>query len=153
MPLVAAELPLPIAPSPSSARAEPATAGRLLAVDDNEINRGVIEHLAMQLGYPIDLVEGGREAVERIASGARYAVILMDCQMPDVDGYMATREIRAWEARSQAQRTPIVAVTAHALAGEEQKVRAAGMDAFLPKPVRLEALRTLLLEWTAPRAD
>ncbi len=125
------------------------TTSRLLAVDDNEINRGVIEHLAQQLGYGIDLVEGGREAVERIKSGAHYSVILMDCQMPEVDGYMATRDIRAWEALTAAKRTPIVAVTAHALAGEEQKVRAAGMDAFLPKPVRLEALRTLLEKWAA----
>jgi signal transduction histidine kinase len=152
LPLVLAELPASAAPSVSVAPAKADHTGRLLAVDDNEINRGVIEHLAMQLGYEIDLCEGGREAVERITGGASYAVILMDCQMPDVDGYTATREIRAWEARKRAQRTPIVAVTAHALAGEEEKVRAAGMDAFLPKPVRLEALRSLLSQWTQPRS-
>jgi signal transduction histidine kinase len=150
LPLVSAEPPPPVAPSPSRAPAEATNAVRLLAVDDNEINRGVIEHMAMQLGYEIELVEGGREAVERISAGARYAAILMDCQMPDVDGYTATREIRAWEKRTQARRTPIVAVTAHALAGEEEKVRAAGMDAFLPKPVRLEALGSLLSKWTPP---
>ena len=150
LPLVVVDLP---APAPASIAAAPSRAsspGRLLAVDDNEINRGVIEHLAQQLGYDIDLCEGGREAVERIRAGARYAVILMDCQMPDVDGYTATREIRAWEEHRRAPRTPIVAVTAHALAGEEEKVRVAGMDAFLPKPVRLEALRTLLSKWAQP---
>jgi signal transduction histidine kinase len=152
LPLVLAELPASAAPCVNDAPAKADHTGRLLAVDDNEINRGVIEHLAMQLGYEIDLCEGGREAVERITGGASYAVILMDCQMPDVDGYTATREIRAWEARKRAQRTPIVAVTAHALAGEEEKVRAAGMDAFLPKPVRLEALRSLLSQWTQPRS-
>lgn len=151
LPLVSAEPALPAAPRLSRAPSDAANAVRLLAVDDNEINRGVIEHLALQLGYEIDLVEGGREAVERISGGARYAVILMDCQMPDVDGYTATREIRAWEERTQSKRTPIVAVTAHALAGEEQKVRAAGMDGFLPKPVRLEALGSLLSTWTEAR--
>lgn len=150
LPLVAAELPAPVVASAESAPTRPSNPGRLLAVDDNEINRGVIEHLAQQLGYDIELCEGGREAVEQIRGGARYAVILMDCQMPDVDGYTATREIRAWEEHRKAPRTPIVAVTAHALAGEEEKVRAAGMDAFLPKPVRLEALRTLLAKWTSP---
>ncbi|HEX2875297.1 MAG TPA: ATP-binding protein [Polyangiaceae bacterium] len=152
LPLVSAEPALPTAPKVSRAPVEGASAVRLLAVDDNEINRGVIEHLALQLGYEIDLVEGGREAVERVSGGARYAVILMDCQMPDIDGYTATREIRAWEERTRAKRTPIVAVTAHALAGEEEKVRAAGMDAFLPKPVRLEALGSLLSTWTQARS-
>ena len=70
-----------------------------------------------------------------------------------LDGLAATREIRAWEEHRRAPRTPIVAVTAHALAGEEEKVRAAGMDAFLPKPVRLEALRTLLIKWTQASAS
>ena len=150
LPLVVAELPTPAAAGVDSALPHASKTGRLLAVDDNEINRGVIEHMAEELGYEIELCEGGREAVEQIRAGARYAVILMDCQMPDVDGYTATREIRAWEERTRAPRTPIVAVTAHALAGEEEKVRAAGMDAFLPKPVRLETLRTLLSKWTEP---
>ncbi len=146
VPLVPAEHE-PIAATIAECTPKEVATSRLLAVDDNEINRGVIEHLAQQLGYGIDLVEGGREAVERIKSGAHYSVILMDCQMPEVDGYMATRQIRAWEAQARAERTPIVAVTAHALAGEEEKVRAAGMDAFLPKPVRLETLRSLLAQW------
>jgi CheY-like chemotaxis protein/nitrogen-specific signal transduction histidine kinase len=150
------ELPLPAAgpraisgklaslqPSPASAPARP----RLLAVDDNEINRGVIEHLVRSLGYEVDMVDGGREAVQRITDGSSYAVVLMDCQMPEVDGYMATREIRAWQARTQARHVPIVAVTAHALEGEEAKVRAAGMDDYLPKPVRLDALRQMVEKW------
>ena len=147
LPLVPAEWQAPSAAPVAALPTQSNGGARVLAVDDNEINRGVIEHMAQQLGFDIDLVEGGREAVERIKSGARYALILMDCQMPEVDGYMATREIRAWEGQTQAQRTPIVAVTAHALASEEAKVRAAGMDSFLPKPVRMDALRTLLVKW------
>jgi len=151
------ELPLPASEArvasgrmPSmTASSEPGaqTRPRLLAVDDNEINRGVIEHLVQSLGYDVDLVEGGREAVERVTGGGKYAVVLMDCQMPEVDGYMATREIRAWQSRTQAAHVPIVAVTAHALEGEEAKVLAAGMDDFLPKPVRLESLRQMVRKW------
>jgi signal transduction histidine kinase/ActR/RegA family two-component response regulator len=125
-------------------------ATRLLAVDDNEINRGVIEHLAQELGYAVDLVEGGREAVDRIKSGQHYALVLMDCQMPDIDGYMATQQIRTWEDQTSSTRIPIVAVTAHALQEEEQKVRSAGMDDYLPKPVRLNSLRDLLAKWAPP---
>jgi CheY-like chemotaxis protein len=138
----------PIAATIAECTPQAVTTLRLLAVDDNEINRGVIEYMAQELGYGIDLAEGGREAVERVKSGTHYAVILMDCQMPEMDGYMATREIRAWQAQERAKRTPIIAVTAHALAGEEEKVRAAGMDAFLPKPVRLDTLRSLLVKWS-----
>jgi|GEM_PF-4206017 len=122
----------------------------LLAVDDNEINRGVLEHLAQELGYSVDLAEGGREAVDRIKSGRHYAVVLMDCQMPDIDGYMATQQIRSWEGANSAVRMPIVAVTAHAMHEEEEKVRSAGMDDYLPKPVRLNTLRDLLAKWAPP---
>jgi signal transduction histidine kinase/CheY-like chemotaxis protein len=135
-------------PAKAEAGAGQAAAAPLLAVDDNEINRGVLEHLAQQLGYRIEVVEGGREAVERVTAGRHYAVILMDCQMPDVDGYMATRDIRSWEARTGNPRVPIVAVTAHVLNEEEQKVREAGMDDYLSKPVRLKALRTMLEKWS-----
>jgi signal transduction histidine kinase len=151
------ELPLsPLADEPRSsvapeakASAKPQAGGvRLLAVDDNEINRGVMEHMAQTLGYPIDLVEGGREAVDKITRGAPYAMILMDCQMPDVDGYMATGQIRAWErSRHTARRIPIIAVTAHALGSEREKVLAAGMNDYLAKPVRLNALREMIEKW------
>ena len=130
-----------------SAPSSPTDALRLLAVDDNEINRAVIEHLAQSLGYRLELAEGGREAIERVTGGERYALVLMDCQMPEVDGYTATGQIRAWEAGRGAPRIPIIAVTAHALEGEREKVLAAGMDDFLPKPVRLEALRAMVEKW------
>ncbi len=139
---------------PAKASVPPAQALPLLAVDDNEINREVIAHLAEQLGYAVRVVEGGRDAIERVTAGERFSLILMDCQMPDVDGYTATREIRAWESHTQAARTPIVAVTAHALDDEEAKVRVAGMDDYLAKPVRLATLRTMLEKWvTSPAAS
>jgi signal transduction histidine kinase/FixJ family two-component response regulator len=136
-------------PAPGVAPPLPvATEGpRLLAVDDNEINRAVIEHLAESLGYRLEVAESGTEAIARVTGGEQYALVLMDCQMPEVDGYMATGRIRAWEASSGAPRLPIIAVTAHALDGERDKVLAAGMDDFLPKPVRLEALRRMVDKW------
>jgi CheY-like chemotaxis protein len=134
------------APSlPSSARTTSSL--RVLAVDDNEINRSVMEHMARELGYSIDVIESGREAVDRITGGQRYAMILMDCQMPEVDGYMATREIRNWEELNGSARVPIVAVTAHAMQEEAARVRAAGMDDYLAKPVRLATLRQTLDRW------
>jgi signal transduction histidine kinase len=144
-----ASSPLAIANTPASGPSRVDARLRLLAVDDNEINRGVMEHLAESLGCQVQLAEGGREAVELVTSGQRYALVLMDCQMPEVDGYMATRQIRAWEAQTPGARVPIVAVTAHVLDGEEKKVKAAGMDDYLPKPVRLAALRRMIEKWTS----
>jgi signal transduction histidine kinase/FixJ family two-component response regulator len=149
VPLRAVSMLPPANPSrPSLVAGAPRQDGPLvLAVDDNEINRGVMEHFAEQLGYHVELAEGGREAVERVTSGRTYALVLMDCQMPEIDGYMATSQIRAWETATGHKRLPIVAVTAHALDGERQKVLAAGMDDYLPKPVRLEALRSMVEKW------
>ncbi len=160
-------LPLAPAPPPSSTR-PPAEAPRvvaatppvvapeapsadgnvhLLVVDDNELNREVLAHLARKLGYTVELAAGGQEAVERIAAGQEFSAILMDCQMPDVDGYQATRAIRTLEVESERARTPIVAVTAHALQGEQEKVLEAGMDDYMTKPVRQETLQAMLSRW------
>jgi len=125
---------------------------RLLVVDDNEINREVLAHLAQALGYAVDIAEGGAAAIARVAAGEPYALILMDCQMPDVDGYAATREIRRLETAAGRSRIPIVAVTAHALPGEREKVLVAGMDDYLAKPVRTNTLRAVLDKWLTDRA-
>jgi signal transduction histidine kinase/ActR/RegA family two-component response regulator len=124
-----------------------ASGARILGVDDNEINRLVLEEMASELGQPMLLVDSGRDAVTRVMSGEVFSLILMDCQMPDVDGYAAARQIRAWEEGTDAPRTPIVAVTAHAFEGEADKVRSAGMDDYLAKPVDLAALKQMLDKW------
>jgi CheY-like chemotaxis protein/HPt (histidine-containing phosphotransfer) domain-containing protein/anti-sigma regulatory factor (Ser/Thr protein kinase) len=121
--------------------------GHVLVVDDNEVNRVLAEELLHELGHTCDLVPGGREAVERVASRV-YDVVLMDCQMPGMNGYQATHEIRELEVRLK-RRTPIIALTAHAVTGEAQRVKAAGMDDFLSKPVAPRLLESTLQKWMA----
>jgi CheY-like chemotaxis protein len=117
----------------------------LLVVDDNEINRFVaVEHLT-RMGYRAVTVTGGEEAVNAVFSG-QYAAVLMDCQMPGMDGYTATREIRRREQGST-QHIPIIAVTAHALDGEKAHVLAAGMDDYIAKPFTPAILERALVRW------
>jgi signal transduction histidine kinase/DNA-binding response OmpR family regulator len=117
---------------------------RVLVVDDNDVNQFVAAEQLEGLGYRVDTAANGLEAVERVKRGGLSAV-LMDCQMPVMDGYAATREIRKWETeQGVARRIPIIALTAHALAGERERVLNAGMDDYLSKPCRASALEKLL---------
>jgi CheY-like chemotaxis protein/HPt (histidine-containing phosphotransfer) domain-containing protein len=103
--------------------------------------------LLTELGYSADLADDGEEALA-LLSHRDYPLVLMDCQMPRKDGYETAAEIRRREAGRR--RTPIVAVTAHALSSERDKVLAAGMDDYLPKPVSIRALSEMLDHWWAP---
>jgi CheY-like chemotaxis protein len=114
---------------------------QVLVVEDNKINQRVAVRLLQKLGYSTDVAENGKEAVERYEPG-RYAAILMDCQMPVMDGFEATRQIRSRE--SGTAHTPIIAFTARALPEDEQLCRAAGMDDYLRKPVDLMMLSIAL---------
>jgi two-component system, sensor histidine kinase and response regulator len=120
---------------------------RLLAAEDNEANREVLLGIAEHLGCDITLVGNGRAALEAVDSEQHFDVVLMDCQMPELDGYEATRLIRELEQRSGRRRVPILAVTAHALQGEREKVLAAGMDDYMTKPIDIETLRRKLERW------
>jgi signal transduction histidine kinase/CheY-like chemotaxis protein len=122
----------------------PTRYGRVLVVDDDEINRLVAVDLLTELGYPSDTAWTGAEAVSK-ATTRRYGAILMDCQMPDMDGYEATRQIRALP--EPASNVPIIALTAHALTGDRERVLAAGMDDYTTKPIRVRTLEQLLLRW------
>lgn len=121
---------------------------RALVVEDNLVNQRVATALLTRLGFETDAVSNGKEALDRVrASHSGYAVILMDCQMPVMDGYDATRSIREWEQSNGQVGTPIIALTADALPGTEQTCREAGMNDYLAKPVRKESLRTILSRW------
>ncbi len=123
---------------------------RILLVEDNSVNQRVTALMLEGGGYRCDIVPGGREAVEAFARN-RYDLILMDCQMPGMDGYEATRNIRA--LGGAARRTPILALTAHALAGERERCAAAGMDDYLQKPIRREELIAAIERALTPRDD
>jgi signal transduction histidine kinase/DNA-binding response OmpR family regulator len=120
--------------------------GHVLAVDDNEINQSVAEELLADLGLTVDVVGNGLEAFQAVQK-RRYAAVLMDCQMPVMDGYSAAAAIRAWERENDMPRTPIIALTAHAFSGERDKVLTAGMDDYLTKPVPARQLESTLGRW------
>jgi CheY-like chemotaxis protein len=101
-----------------------------------------------RLGYRADVAANGEEAVN-ILKGLQYDAILMDCQMPEMDGYEATRLIRAAEAVAGSH-VPIIAMTAAALAGDRERCLAAGMDDYISKPVKLHVVAALLERWISP---
>jgi signal transduction histidine kinase/ActR/RegA family two-component response regulator len=133
-----AEPPRPVAPVPAT---PPATGFRLLLVEDNPINQKVACLMLHKLGYQVDVASNGLEALSAFAS-ARYDLILMDCVMPEMDGFEATRRLRA--SAGHAAEVPIVAMTANAFADDRKACLAAGMNDFLSKPVRHSELAAKL---------
>jgi len=146
---------LPLAPDRTEAtslRPDPARrlAGRVLLAEDNPVNALVAEEMLRSLGLDVASAANGREAVEAWAEG-RFDAVLMDCQMPELDGFEATARIRAREAAepngSAPGRTPIIALTANAFSEDRDRCLAIGMDDFLAKPFALDDLRQLLERW------
>jgi len=125
----------------------PRLAGRVLVAEDNAVNALLVQAILGQTGVEVDLVENGAQAVERWERGAPD-LVLMDCQMPVLDGFAATRTIRAREALNGRARVPIVALTANAFAEDREACLAAGMDDFLVKPLDREQLAAALAEVT-----
>ena len=134
----------------------PALTGLVLMVEDNEINRLVCGEMLRSLGLEFEIARDGAEAVE-LAVDRRFDLVLMDCQMPVMDGYAATSELRRRGVRARSgQRLPIVALTANAFEEDRRHALDVGMDDFLAKPTRIEALRETLaqrLSGGASRSD
>jgi CheY-like chemotaxis protein/HPt (histidine-containing phosphotransfer) domain-containing protein len=135
----AVELPLP-----AVTVAVPANAVRVLVAEDNPVNQLVIQTMLAKRGFAVDIAGDGEQALERLAEG-EYAAVFMDCQMPNLDGYSATRRIR-----EEGRRLPIIAMTAHAMKGDRERCLEAGMDDYLTKPLRPDALEEVLERWLAP---
>ena len=118
--------------------------GQVLLCEDNPINQRVLQAMLEHLGCDVDVVADGGDAVKAVIQ-TPYRTILMDCQLPGMDGYQATREIRRLQGSSR--RTPIIAVTGTATHSERRQCLAAGMDDYLAKPVTLTSLGNVLGRW------
>ncbi|MES2868300.1 MAG: response regulator [Pseudomonadota bacterium] len=123
---------------------------RILVAEDNNISTKVIRGMLGKLNLQPDTACNGEEAL-RAMKAQRYDLVLMDCEMPVLDGFSATEQLRAWEVSHQRVRTPVVALTAHILAEHKERARQAGMDGHMAKPVELSQLRELVEFWAAQR--
>ena len=121
----------------------------VLVVDDTPLNQMVAARMLEKSGFDAHVAENGREAL-RDLSERSFAAVLMDCQMPELDGYETTREVRRLEQGGQ--RTPIIAMTANSMQGDRERCLAAGMDDYLTKPLRAHALKDALTHWISEPA-
>ncbi|QHG66110.1 response regulator [Pseudomonas putida] len=148
------EMPLPLAstvsatlPGSSGANAPLEVGKRILLVEDNPVNQSVIEAMLRSLGMEVSVAHDGLQAVEQV-SQQPFAAVLMDCRLPHMDGYEATRRIRLLPACAQ---LPIIALTANALQGDRERCMAAGMNDYLSKPFRRTELQRVLQRWLPGR--
>jgi CheY-like chemotaxis protein len=139
----------PIDEQPLIESAQPSTGPRILIAEDNLVNQRLAFWQTQRLGYAVDTVSNGHEAVAAAATG-QYMLILMDCQMPELDGFEATAAIRRMELEQSGaieHHIPIVAMTASALEGDRELCIMAGMDDYLTKPVGLQQLQSAIERW------
>ena len=118
--------------------------------EDNSISTKVIRGMLSKLNLQPDTASNGEEAL-RAMQERQYDLVLMDCEMPVLDGFSATERLREWEQREQRGRTPVVALTAHILAEHKERARQVGMDGHMSKPVEMSQLRELIAHWVVER--
>jgi len=133
-------------PAPVSGPPNPPASrkGRILLVEDHRINQKVVVSILSSAGYEVEVATTGVEALEALARSA-YGAVIMDCHMPEMDGFEATALLRSREDPNH--RTPVIALTANTMQGDREKCLAAGMDDFLGKPFRREAMLATLAKW------
>lgn len=124
---------------------------RILVAEDDVTSTKVMRGMLNKLNLAPDMVTNGEEALRAIKAG-HYDLVLMDCEMPLLDGYTATRLLREWETSQSRPRTPVVALTAHVFSEHRNRAREAGMDGHMCKPVELSELRELIQHWAAAKA-
>jgi len=134
---------------PAVAEAAPQAEGflstaRLLVTEDNAVNQKVAVAILKKLGFTTDLANNGHEAVEMVRA-KEYDLVFMDCQMPEMDGFQATRAIREMEGGGR--RVPILAMTANAMQGDRERCLEVGMDDYIPKPITIVELKGALHRW------
>jgi CheY-like chemotaxis protein len=147
-PRVAPPVPDTVAPARARGRSSDGHKRRVLLAEDNPVNQRLASHALGKLDCVVDVAANGREAVE-MARQLPYDCVFMDCQMPELDGLQATARIRALPG--EAGRVPVIALTAHAMAGDRERCLAAGMDDYVTKPMRQEDLREALERWAPAR--
>jgi CheY-like chemotaxis protein len=143
-PIMGTRFPSPLSPAPQSGQVPRYAGRRILLVEDNTVNQKVGSALLGKLGCRVDVAANGREALD-MAALLPYELIFMDCQMPEMDGYEATSQIRSREGA--ARHAPIVALTAGAMAEDRERCLEAGMDGYLSKPIRMEQLQEVLARY------
>jgi len=122
----------------------------ILVAEDNPVTQRIMSHLLGKLGYPVEIADDGREAVVMLQKKS-YAMVFMDCQMPELDGYAATAAIRA--LNEPARSTPVVALTANAMDGDREKCLRAGMDDYLSKPASTAQIIEMIDRWCVKRSE
>ncbi len=139
-----------ISPEKRSENKERVSSQRVLLAEDNQVNQVVIQGMLKQRELEVEIAKNGREALEKLQQSrddSLYSLILMDCQMPEIDGYETTQQIRQGKAGEAYQDIPIIAMTAYAMSGDREKCLQAGMNEYLSKPITLEGLNTVLDQW------
>ena len=119
---------------------------RVLVVEDELVNQMVCKQVLEKMGIEVGVAENGQQAIETLDE-QQFDLVLMDCQMPVLDGYKATEQIRVKEQKHNLPRIPIIALTAHAMQGDREACIEAGMDDYLSKPFKIPDLHNLLLRW------
>lgn len=138
-------------PVPTTTENHPVAGRHVLVVEDNTVNRKVIQVMLEKQHAIVTCVGDGRQALDILQQGVEFDLVLMDCQMPVMDGFLATEQIRQWETAQGRRRLPIIALTAGAFEEDQQHCLAAGMDDFLTKPINLPILMKTLARWLSTR--